>query len=146
MCSVPELTSTGIEEDRPERGLAPAPVAIVDDDPSVRRAFARLMRGCGLSAVSYASAEEFLASARPHEVGCLLVDHYMSGMSGLELIDVLAKAGNLPPVVVVTAHASDALCVKARERGTTVLRKPVEIEALIAAVGHAIGRELRFGE
>ena len=60
-------------------------VAIVDDDDLMRSALQGLMKSAGLPAQVFASAEEFLKSGQQHEVGCLVADIRMPGMSGLEL-------------------------------------------------------------
>ena len=119
-----------------------AVVAIVDDDASIRRALSRLMRACGFVVETYASAEEFLASAVPQRIACLLLDLQMSGMTGLELLDLLATRGSPPPTIIITAHADDALFARVRSGGTTVLRKPLETDELVASVGRATGRDL----
>lgn len=129
-----------------ETERSPATVAIVDDDPSVRRALSRLLRSCGLPVETYASAEEFLASASPRDVACLLLDIHMDGISGSDLFDLLAGAGKLPPTIVITAHASDRVCSRIRDTGTIIFSKPIESVALVSAVGRALGRDLRWDD
>jgi FixJ family two-component response regulator len=119
-------------------------VAIVDDDASVRRGLARVLYACGLTVETYASAEEFLESACPQSIACLLLDVQMEGMSGLELIDRLAEAGNLPPTIVITAHLTIGASERSQKHGTTVLRKPIESDVLVAEVGRAMGHDFRW--
>jgi FixJ family two-component response regulator len=123
-----------------------AVIVIVDDDPSVRRGLSRLMRACGLEVETYSSAEEFLESSNGKRASCLLLDVQMDGMSGLELVDVLTAEGEPPPIIIITAHASEAVSLQAVMRGTPVLRKPIESETLLTAVGSAIGQELRWND
>jgi len=61
------------------------PVAVVDDDDLMRGALLGLLKAVGLPAREFASAEEFLNSGLQHEVGCLIADIRMPGISGLEL-------------------------------------------------------------
>jgi two-component system, LuxR family, response regulator FixJ len=129
-----------VSENAPKTGA----VAIVDDDPSVRRALARLVLACGVRVETFASAEEFLSSARPEEIACLVVDVQMEEISGLELVDILAATGSSTPVIVMTSHESKGLLERVRTSGAAFLRKPIEAAALIAAVGRAIGRDLRW--
>src|SRR5688572_1050211 len=70
----------GVEHVRPR-----LTVFIVDDDVSVRKALCRLLRWEGLDVVEFASAEEFLASGRLSDPGCLVLDVYLPGANGLEL-------------------------------------------------------------
>jgi FixJ family two-component response regulator len=119
-----------------------AMIAIVDDDPSVRRSLARLLRSCGLSVEPYASAEEFLASEQGDSFALLIVDVIMVGMSGLDLLESLAVGGKPRTAIVITARDSDQTRERARRLGAPVLRKPVEGAELLATVGRAIGREV----
>ena len=62
------------------RAKAPAPtVFIIDDDPAVRTALARLMRSASLAAETFASGEEFLAHERPAGPGCS--EPFLKGMA-----------------------------------------------------------------
>jgi hypothetical protein len=65
-------------------------VAVVDDDQSVRRSFARLLRAAGIQPVTYGSAEAFLADLKRPKFDCVVLDVQLGGMSGIELGEVLA--------------------------------------------------------
>ena len=68
-------------------------VFVVDDDDSVRKALARLIRSVGLNVETFASAGEFLARG-PHDgSACLILDVRMPGLSGLDLQKELAASG-----------------------------------------------------
>src|ERR1051325_6802503 len=99
------------------------------------------MRACGLPVECHSSAEEFLASPTRHEVTCLLLDLHMDGMSGIELLRRLAAAGEAPPTIIITAHASDLLHTQSSVMAKAILRKPVESATLVPTVGQAIGQE-----
>src|SRR3546814_2471347 len=60
-------------------------VAVIDDDPSVRRALQRVLKVMDVSVESYASGEEFLASLQQQKPDCVVLDLHMPGMSGLEV-------------------------------------------------------------
>jgi len=79
-------------------------VAIVDDDETICRSFARLLRAAGLQAVTYDSAESFLADRKRPQFGCLLLDIQLDGMSGLELAERLAGVEERTPIIFITAH------------------------------------------
>jgi FixJ family two-component response regulator len=80
-------------------------VAVVDDDESVCRAFARLLRASSMQPVTYVSAEAFLADTKRPQFDCLLLDIQLTtGMSGLDLLNRLAAAGTPVPVIFITAH------------------------------------------
>lgn len=60
-------------------------IAIVDNDLSLLKALARLVRAFGYQAEMYASAEEFLLRRESTKLACLLLDINLDGMSGLTL-------------------------------------------------------------
>ena len=60
-------------------------VAVVDDDLSVRKSLDRLIRSVRMEVRVFASAEEFLNSARLLKPDCLILDVRLPGMSGIEL-------------------------------------------------------------
>ncbi len=120
-------------------------VAIVDDDPSVRRALERLLRVMGIGAVAHHSGSAFLSSTGLHEVECLLLDVHMPGLSGMDVLDEIAVAVTKLPVVLMTGRYEVDFADRALSAGASgFLRKPFSedelIEALEAATGQAIMR------
>ena len=93
-------------------------VAVVDDDQSVRRSFARLLRAAGIQPVTYGSAEAFLADLKRPKFDCVVLDVQLGGMSGIELGEVLAAAADhRAPVVYITAHDDPETRAKAEAAG-----------------------------
>ena len=83
----------------------PTYVAVVDDDQSVLRSFARLLRAAGIQPVTYGSAEAFLADAKRPQFDCMVFDVQLGGMSGIELARTIsATDGHRPPIIYITAH------------------------------------------
>lgn len=78
-------------------------VAVVDDDASLCRSLARLLRLSGYQVITYESAEQFLADPLRTHFGCLLVDIQLGGMSGIEMHGKLLEEGNRTPVIYITA-------------------------------------------
>src|SRR6187551_158100 len=80
-------------------------VAVVDDDESVCRSFARLLRASGIQAVTYSSAEAFLADSKRPQFDCMVFDVQLGGMSGIELARAIATTElRRAPVIYITAH------------------------------------------
>ncbi len=125
---------------RPTTGnQAPRRVSIVDDDAPVREALKNLMRSAQFSVETFASAEEFLSSARLTETECLILDLYLPGMSGFELQERLNAERRNIPIIFITAHADERSRQRAIEGGAIdMLGKPVRRDALFKAVQSAI--------
>jgi FixJ family two-component response regulator len=79
-------------------------VFIVDDDPSVLKALARLLRSAGLNATTFASPQEFLDHHDQNAPGCLVLDVAMPCINGLELHQMLVAHGCALPVIFLTGH------------------------------------------
>lgn len=114
-------------------------VAIVDDDESIRSALQGLMKSVGLPARSFASAEEFLKSGKQQEIGCLIADIRMPGMSGLELQAKLNADDCRIPIIFITAHGDEKMRMQALRAGAVeFVAKPFDDEALVASVRAAL--------
>src|ERR1700757_4855107 len=99
---------------------APRPtVFVVDDYAPVRRSITRLLGAAGFAVAAFASAEEFLAQYDPGVWGCLVLDVAMPALNGLQLQDILAKAGSLLPIIFLTGEGDIPKTVRAMKQGAT---------------------------
>lgn len=112
-------------------------VGIVDDDDSIRRSLARVFRINGITARTFASAEEFLSfCCDDGEPLCLVLDVQLGGMSGFELKDRLHANGRTAPIIFITAlEEIPSAELEGRSSSHGYLRKPFETAALLALVG-----------
>jgi FixJ family two-component response regulator len=118
-------------------------VVVVDDDPSIRKSLARLVRSAGLDVQTFASADDFLNSHRRTHPSCLVLDIRMPGMSGLDLQERLASDPTLP-IVFITGHGDVPMSVRAMKGGAVdFLQKPFDERELLAAVRQACERAKR---
>lgn len=119
-------------------------VNLVDDQPEVRKALARLLGAAGYQVRAFGGADEFLASGAALEPGCLLLDLSMPGMDGLALQRLLAERASLLPVIFLSGHGDLCSGVQAMKAGADdFLTKPVDETALLAAVQAALERNAR---
>jgi FixJ family two-component response regulator len=117
-------------------------VFVVDDDPSVRKGLARLLKSACYAVECFASAREFLDRISHGErAGCVVLDVRMPGLSGLELQREL-KAFTPPiSIIFLTGHGDIPMGVRAMKDGATdFLVKPIHDEDLLLAVQQAIAR------
>ncbi len=123
-------------------GAAAGRILVVDDDASVCRALARLLRSYGFDVTTFDSAAEVLASGPPADALCLVADVRMPEMGGVELVEQLHASGRDLPVVFVTAHGTEGLRSLALQ-GAPVLQKPVDGAQLVEAGGRVSRRVTR---
>ena len=131
----PTLMATMDDEDRQARAGV---VYVVDDDASVCRALARLLRSYGLRSRTFGSARDLLNDDW-HRAGCFLIDIRMPLIGGFELADRLAAAGSTVPVVFMSAHAEISDLEPEVVRAEPLLRKPLDDRLLIATLRAALG-------
>ncbi len=95
-------------------------ILVIDDDVVDRLAIRRAIEQSGLSATidEVAEAEEALAQAGP-AYDCMLLDHDLPRLSGLELTQKLRAGGNLTPIVLVTGQQDEELLQAAVNAGVT---------------------------
>ena len=116
-------------------------VAIVDDDDLMRSALQGLLKSVGLPAQAFASAEEFLKSGQQNQVGCLVADIRMPGMSGLELQAKLNADQCRIPTIFITAHGDEKMRMQALRAGAVeFMAKPFDDEVLLESVRVALER------
>lgn len=107
-------------------------VAVVEDHDGLRIALGRLLRTAGYDTALFESAEAYLAAPPPMPV-CVLIDTYLPGMSGLDLLKHLRAHPPAPPLVLTTADQSLAEHV-ASLGCDALLIKPVSSQALLSTV------------
>lgn len=116
-------------------------VAVVEDDDGARKALGRLLGAAGFEHALFGSAEAFLASKPDREWSCVILDVQLAGMSGIELQRRLRSEGSRAPVIVITAHGSDAIRERAEQAGCAAfLTKPFNGDSILALVGSLAGR------
>ncbi len=117
-------------------------VHLVDDDPAVAKALARLLREHGFRTVVFDSAEAFLAQHDVGAPGCLVLDVNLPGLDGLALQRRLSNAGPALPIVFLTGHGDIPMSVQAVKAGAVdFLTKPVAAETLLGAVRAAVAQD-----
>jgi FixJ family two-component response regulator len=120
-------------------------VFLVDDDPSVRRALARLIKSAGHQVQTFVSAREFLQTkAAAQEAACLVLDVRMPGLTGIELQRQLQNLNRNVPIVFMTGHGNIPMSVQAMKDGAVdFLPKPVKETDLLRAIEQALARAVR---
>jgi FixJ family two-component response regulator len=117
-------------------------VHVVDDDASFRTAIEKRLKLAGYRVETYPSAQQLLDRLPDeNEVGCILLDVQIPGLSGPELQGRLNELGSTLPIVFLTGHADTPTTVRTIKAGAEdFLTKPVESEQLLGAIERALVR------
>jgi signal transduction histidine kinase len=117
-------------------------VFIVDDDEAVRKGLSRLMEAEDLRVEAFDSAQAFLDFHDQSQVGCLVLDVRMPGMSGLKLQDELVERDIDMPVILITGHGDMPMAVEAVKKGAfDFLEKPVGDQVLLEKIQEALAKD-----
>jgi FixJ family two-component response regulator len=116
-------------------------VFVIDDDPSMRRALERQLRTAGLQVETFASAQEYLDRGPRADVGCIVTDLRMPGLSGLDLQASLARAQPTLAMVFISAYGDVPSTAHAMRGGAVnFLPKPFSDREILAAINEALAR------
>jgi two-component system, LuxR family, response regulator FixJ len=122
----------------------PGPVVpvllVVDDDEAVLNSLKFCLEIEGFAVRLYRGARALLSEPDWPAVGCLVVDHHMPGMTGLELVARLRSDGVALPAILITGHPGATLRRRAAEAGVTLIEKPLLGNGLGDAIRQALGQ------
>jgi FixJ family two-component response regulator len=114
-------------------------IAVIDSDESILDSLCDLIESAGLVARRFGSAEEFLEYDLHREVGCLIAEIEMPGISGLELQARLKEEQCNIPIIFITSNGSGKTRIQAmREGAVEFLRKPLDLQLLLETVRAAL--------
>jgi FixJ family two-component response regulator len=115
-----------------------ATIAVLDDEVQLRIALVRLLKAHGYAAADFAGGADLLAALDQRHFDCILLDLFMPGMPGLDVLAALGKIGNAPPAIVITAHDDPDLMRQALAlHASEVQHKPISAPGLIEAIERA---------
>ena len=119
--------------------LRNAVVRLVDDDLSIIKSASFILRQDGWQVRSWTSARDFLIEDMPSDVGCLVLDIRMPGMTGVELQEEMARRGIRLPIIFLSAHGSIDIAVHTMKVGAfDFLQKPIDPEVFLSTVRRAV--------
>jgi two-component system response regulator MprA len=112
-----------------------AHILLVDDDPHISQVLRRALAYDGYSVDVAHNGNDALQKTIERPPDLVILDIMMPGMSGLEVCDRLRKAGNLAPILMMTAKDAIADRVAGLDMGADdYLVKPVDLTELQARV------------
>ena len=114
-------------------------IFIVDDDSAVCEALALLLKIDGFASRGFADALQFLESVQTMSPACVILDLYLPGLSGLDVLRALSDRHFAPPVIVISGQSDIATAVAAIKAGATdFIEKPFSGQAMLERVRDAI--------
>ncbi len=121
-------------------------IAIVDDEPTVRRALHRLLSAADIESTPFASGAALLAVLRQWRPDGIVLDLQMPDMTGLDVLKALAARGFAIPTIVITARdepGSREQCVA--NGAMSYLCKPLDETMLLSEIARAVAASRAAG-
>jgi two-component system CheB/CheR fusion protein len=114
-------------------------IYVVDDDSAVREAVRDVLEYEGRKVQAYSTCEAFIESYRTGGEACLLIDAYLPGMNGLELLRWLGHSGHRLPAIIITGNSDVPIAVQAMKAGAwDFIEKPIGHRELLVSVENAL--------
>lgn len=122
-------------------------VFVIDDDPSVRKGLARLLRLAHYETEVFQSASDFLERPRHPGPCCVIVDVQMPGLNGLKFQEALVQRRREEQLIFITGHGDIPMCARAMKAGAVdFLPKPFKPKELLKCVDRALARSVEERE
>ncbi len=114
-------------------------IAVLDDEPEMRKAIHRLLTCRGYQVEEYERGEDVLDTVGSHRLDCLLLDLQLEGINGFEVLEAFLARHIRLPVIVITAHDEPGTEERVRGLGALAyLKKPVDRDSLLSRISDAL--------
>jgi two-component system, chemotaxis family, CheB/CheR fusion protein len=114
-------------------------VFVIDDDEDLLQALRLVLEKQGLPVETYISCEDFLNASHPRDQGCLIVDGYLPGMNGVDLLQRLKENGRHLQSIMMTGNSDVTMAVAAMKAGASdFIEKPINHSELLESVERAL--------
>jgi two-component system, chemotaxis family, CheB/CheR fusion protein len=122
-------------------------IFVIDDDSHIRDGLRKVLEADGRTVEDFATCEAFLEAYHPGHAACLVVDAYLPGMSGLELLEHLSHSSHRLPAIMITGNGDVPTAVKAMKAGALdFIEKPFNHSDLRASVERALEQSRDSGK
>jgi FixJ family two-component response regulator len=127
-----------------EEGSSRGEIFIVDDDPAVRGTLSVILSRDGYEVACFAEGGSFLAAARVRSPACILLDVYLPGRSGLDILKDLNAEEYPVPILMISGKGDIPIAVEAIKHGALdFIEKPFRGSTVSASVQAAIAARSR---
>jgi two-component system nitrogen regulation response regulator NtrX len=112
---------------------------IIDDEPEILKQVSGLMEDEGYRTVRANGGAEGIEAFGAGGISLVLLDVYMPGMDGLEVLEKIKEIDSGVPVIMVSGQGSIDVAVKATKLGAIdFVEKPFQPEKLLVSVANAL--------
>ncbi len=113
-------------------------VIVVEDDRAVRNSLKFSLEIEGFCVHTYADSRELFQDGDLAQSSCLVIDHNLPGMTGLDAIAKLRERHVLVPAILITTHPTAATAERARKAKIPIVEKPLLENGLLEQIQAAL--------
>ncbi len=114
-------------------------ILVVDDEPNIRKLIKNILEDEGYEVVEVESGNQAFRLVQEQDFDCVLLDVWMPGMNGLEVLELIKAGRESLPVIMISGHANVDLAVQALKKGAfDFIEKPLGTERILAVVHNSL--------
>jgi two-component system nitrogen regulation response regulator NtrX len=116
-----------------------AAILIVDDEKGVQSSLQGILEDAGFDAEGVSNGEECLTCIARKEYAVVLLDIWLPGMDGIQVLEQIRKTAPATCVIMISGHASIEAAVRATKLGAfDFVEKPLSLEKILLVVKNAL--------
>jgi len=116
-------------------------IFLIDDDEEIRQSISLLLKSAGYNVETFGTTEELLKTNNHTSAGCILLDVFLKGKTGLELQEEIETKFELLPIIFISGQGNIPMSVEAMKKGAlNFLQKPIDDKELFNAIEEALNR------
>jgi two-component system response regulator FixJ len=124
--------------DMPQNDSVPE-ILVADDDPLVCDAIDFMLTPGGFRVTTFSAGNALLAAARTRVPACIVLDVYLPGKTGLDILRELDAPRYPAPIIVISGNCQTPIVVEAVKHGAfDVIEKPIQPDTMLARVRDAV--------
>jgi two-component system nitrogen regulation response regulator NtrX len=114
-------------------------ILIVDDEENIRLSLKGGLEDEGYNTLLASSGEEGFKIIEKQDVDLILLDIWMPGKDGLQILEEMKAAGFTIPVIIMTGHGSIETAIRATRLGALdFIEKPLDLNKIIITINNTI--------
>ena len=116
-------------------------IFIIDDEEEILQGLLLLLNSYGYKVEIFQNIDQFLETEDYNGAGCILLDVFLGGKTGLELQEVIEIKFDSLPIIFITGQGNIPMSVEAMKKGAlNFLQKPIDEKELLSAIDEAFMR------
>ncbi|MGC9323146.1 MAG: sigma-54-dependent transcriptional regulator [Desulfomonilia bacterium] len=114
-------------------------ILIVDDEENIRFSLKGGLEDEGYQTLLAATGEEAMKIIEKQDVDLMLLDIWMPGKDGLQILEELQGLGYMLPVIIMTGHGSIDTAIRATRLGALdFIEKPLDLNKIIITINNTL--------